>query len=122
MRKKMSTLVVLGVAAVWTLSGCGGSGSSTAPSATEAGGASSQVTISGFAFSALTIPVGATVTWRNLDSTTHTATADASSAFRFDTGDIAAGATSATVTFTQAGAFAYFCKYHPGMRGTIVVQ
>lgn len=122
MRKKMSALLLLGVAALWTLSGCGGAGSSTAPSVTETGGVSNQVTISGFAFGALTVPVGTRVTWRNLDGATHTATADASSVFQFDTGDIPAGATSATVTFTRAGTFAYFCKYHPGMHGTIVVQ
>jgi plastocyanin len=82
------------------------------------------VTISTSAFSPtpLTIAIGTTVTWKNTDSMNHTATADNSSAFKFDTGDIAAGATSGGVTFTQAGTFEYTCTYHPSMHGKITVQ
>ncbi len=92
-----------------------------APTATPATGGN-QVTISGFAFSALTVPMGTTVTWKNLDSTAHTATADAASAFQFDTGTINAGATSKGITFSQMGAFAYHCNFHSSMHGTITVQ
>jgi plastocyanin len=86
------------------------------PSASGAG------VISGFAFSALTVPVNTTVTWRNDDSVPHTATADSSSAFQFDTGNIAPGATSQGITFTMAGTFTYHCNVHSSMHGTIVVQ
>jgi plastocyanin len=82
------------------------------------------VTISASAYSPtpLTVAMGTTVTWKNEDSMPHTATADNSSAFQFDTGNIASGATSGGITFTQAGTFEYICTYHPTMRGKITVQ
>ncbi len=83
---------------------------------------STRVTISGFAFSSLTVAVGSNVTWTNADSAAHTATADSSSAFQWDTGNIAPGATSAPIQFNQAGTFTYHCSVHPSMHGTIVVQ
>lgn len=58
----------------------------------------------------------------NMDSVPHTATADASSAFQFDTGDIAPGATSGPIVFSVKGTFTYHCSVHPSMHGTIVVQ
>lgn len=92
-----------------------------APTATPATGGN-QVTISGFAFSALSVPMGTTVIWKNLDSVAHTATADAASAFQFDTGTINPGATSKGITFSQMGTFAYHCNFHSSMHGTITVQ
>jgi plastocyanin len=78
------------------------------------------VTIQNFAFSpaSLTINVGDTVTWTNMDSATHTATATDGS---FDTGNIAQGE-SGSITFDTAGTFNYICSIHPNMTGTIVVQ
>jgi plastocyanin len=92
-----------------------------APTATPVASAN-QVTISGFAFSALSVPMGTTVTWKNLDSVAHTATADPGSAFQFDTGTIDAGATSKGIVFSQMGTFAYHCNFHSSMHGTITVQ
>ncbi len=48
----------------------------------------------------------------------HTATADDGS---FDTGTITPGASSAGVTFNTVGTFAYHCKIHAAMHGTIAV-
>ena len=81
---------------------------------------SSNVSINYSAFSpgSLTIKTGTTVTWKNDDNMTHTATANGGS---FDTGDIAPGA-SKSYTFTTAGSFPYHCTYHSGMTGTIVVN
>jgi plastocyanin len=116
MRRRRWAVSILAVALAAVLGvGCGGT---TAP---DSGGAN-QVTISGFSYSALTVPKGTTVTWKNADSATHTATADSVSAFQFDTGDIAAGATSKGITFSQAGTFSYHCTYHSSMRATITVQ
>jgi plastocyanin len=67
----------------------------------------------------LTIAIGTTVTWRNSDVATHTATADAAGGF--NTGNISPNATG-TFTFTTAGTVKYHCAIHPGMTGTIVVQ
>ena len=127
----------LGVAvlAAFALAGCGSSsytspttmpmgGGGGNPMPTPAPGMSGQAVISGFAFSpsSLTVAVNTTVTWRNDDSVSHTATADGGSAFQFDTGMIGPGATSGGVLFSQVGTFTYHCTVHPSMHGTIVVQ
>lgn len=78
------------------------------------------VTIADFQFSpgTTTISVGDTITWTNSGPSAHTATARDGS---FDSGTLQKGA-SASHTFTQAGTFAYFCKIHPFMHGTVVVR
>lgn len=65
-----------------------------------------------------TVKVGASVTWVNKDSTTHTVTSSGSSLF--DSGNMAPGATY-SFTFTQPGTYQYYCTIHPWMKGTIVV-
>jgi len=74
------------------------------------------IDMTNFAFSeaTLTIPVGTTVTWRNLDTVQHSATADDGS---FDTGLFDGGA-QASVTFDTPGEFAYYCLLHGGPGGT----
>ncbi len=68
----------------------------------------------------LTVIIGVnnTVIFANLDSTIHTVTAGDGS---FDSGDIQAGGIW-TRTFATAGTFAYHCKYHTWMSGTITVK
>lgn len=90
------------------------------PLAPAALAADHAVDIAGFAFSpqSVTVAVGDTVTWSNADAQNHTATANGGS---FDTGTIG-GSTSKSVTFSTAGTFAYHCKIHPSMTGTIVVE
>jgi plastocyanin len=108
------------------LSGCGGGAgagtetTSTAGKGTAATG-TKTVTIEGFAFTpaTLTVPRGTTVEFPNEDSTPHTATSKSSGAF--DTGTIEPGK-SAELSFDQAGTFAYYCAFHPFMKGTIVVE
>jgi plastocyanin len=82
--------------------------------------ATRAVAISGFAFSpaTLTINVGDRVTWTNSDAVAHTAAATGGA---FDTGDIGQGQ-SASVRFTKAGTYAYYCTPHPSMTGTIRVR
>lgn len=78
-----------------------------------------QVTIARHKFTEanLEISVGESVEFTNEDGAPHTATADDGS---FDTGRLGKG-DSATIVFETAGTFEYFCKFHPGMRGTITV-
>lgn len=80
---------------------------------------SSAVTIQNFSFQpgTMQIPVGATVTWTNKDSTTHTSTSDTGV---WDSGNISTNS-SFSFTFNQAGTFTYHCKIHPNMTGSIVV-
>jgi plastocyanin len=124
MKTNMMTLLVAVTVGVLALSGCGSSSNPMSPMqpANPGGGGGTQVTISGDVFSSLTVARGTTVTWKNNDMMTHTATADNASAFQFDTGNIGPGATSSGITFTQAGTFAYHCRIHSFMHGTIIVQ
>lgn len=78
------------------------------------------VTIQNYAFSpaTLTVNVGDKVTWTNMDSAPHSATADNNS---FDTGVLENGQ-SGSVTFTKAGTYTYHCSVHPMMKATVIVQ
>ena len=78
-----------------------------------------QIAIQGMAFSPaeLSIAVGDSVTFTNLDGPRHTATADAGG---FDTGKLTKGQ-SATVTFSAVGDFAYHCEIHKSMKAMIRV-
>jgi plastocyanin len=121
MKKLAGTLaVLLALGVLFPAASC--NKSSTKPSGGTPDGGNTQVAISNFAYSSLTVPMGTTVTWKNNDSMAHTATSDTGSAFSFDTGSIASGATSSGITFTQAGTFAYHCTFHSGMHGSITVQ
>jgi plastocyanin len=71
----------------------------------------------------LVVAAGTTVTFKNADALAHTITAenDSDAPPLFDSGDMPPGATWA-YTFTKAGTYHYFCKYHAYMRGAIVVK
>ena len=72
----------------------------------------------GFDPPTVTVAVGDTVAWSNADLVPHTATArDAT----WDSKSIAANGTWHVVTATP-GTHEYYCVFHPGMKGTIVVR
>jgi plastocyanin len=60
---------------------------------------------------------GDTILWVNRDMFRHTATARDGS-FNVDLQPRASGKTAVS----KAGQIAFFCKYHPGMKGTLAVQ
>ena len=64
------------------------------------------------------LQVGQQVRWHNADTTVHTATQDGGG---FDTGFLAPGATSASITLNAAGSLRYHCSVHPSMVGTLNV-
>ena len=68
----------------------------------------------------VTISVGDTVTWTNDDENIHTATHRGDPAL-FDSETVEAGE-EFSVTFSEAGEFQYFCKFHPWMGGVVNVQ
>jgi plastocyanin len=88
--------------------------------ATTTDGAGNQVSIQNFSFGPGTIAIsaGATVTWTNNDSVTHTVTAMDGS---FNSSNLAPGR-QFSFTFTSPGTYAYHCSIHPFMTGQVVVQ
>jgi plastocyanin len=92
-----------------------------APSATPATTAqpapqSASVTVQNFAFNpqVVKIAAGGSVTWTNLDGTTHTVT------FGDSSQNINNGA-SYTKKFDAPGKYSYHCSIHPSMTGTVEV-
>jgi len=79
-----------------------------------------KVNIKNSAFSParVTLKVGDKITFRNRDTLPHTATDQGGS---WDTGDMA-GKKSVRLGFETPGTYNYVCRYHPNMRGTVVVQ
>ncbi len=79
-----------------------------------------HVNIDNYAFKAptTTVSVGTTVVFKNLDDDPHTVT---SSDGLFDSKGLAQGDTW-SYRFTKPGVYAYYCKVHPFMKGTIIVK
>jgi len=65
------------------------------------------------------VEIGETVTWTNLETTTHTVT-PANLAFGNFRGELALDDTY-HATFDSAGIYPYACLYHPGMAGAVIV-
>lgn len=78
-----------------------------------------QVKIEKFRFvpAELTIRPGDSVEWINLDIAPHTATQDGK---LWDTRRLNKNQT-AVISFTEPGIQSYICRYHPAMRGQIIV-
>ncbi|HET7758209.1 MAG TPA: cupredoxin family copper-binding protein [Steroidobacteraceae bacterium] len=90
------------------------------PAAGNAAQPQHTVTIDGVQYSPpeLTVRRGERIVWVNKDPFPHTVTAAAG---QFDSGSIAAGA-SWTFRAAKRGEYAYGCRFHPTMKGTIHVQ
>ncbi len=78
-----------------------------------------------------TINVGDTVVWTNKDSVSHTVDSDSGNEIKSGMLSGAGGGgyySSPTAgetyshTFTKAGTYNYYCAFHPGMTGVIIVQ
>ena len=79
-----------------------------------------EVKIDNFSFgpAALTVPVGATVTWTNRDDIPHTVVST-DGVFKskvLDTDE------KFSFTFSKAGTYPYFCSIHPKMTAKVIVQ
>jgi plastocyanin len=81
--------------------------------------AGKTVLIQDFSFSPAKIAVkkGTKVTWINKDEAPHTVTANNGA---FDSGVLEQG-DKFTYKFKKAGKFAYFCRIHPEMTGSVSV-
>jgi plastocyanin len=82
-------------------------------------GTTYRIDIKSFAFvpARVELRAGDTIVWTNTDLAPHTATADGG---EWTSGEIKNGA-EGRYTPTAPGTFAYHCKYHPQMKGVIVV-
>ncbi|HEY7229211.1 MAG TPA: cupredoxin family copper-binding protein [Pseudolabrys sp.] len=69
-----------------------------------------------FAPTEVTAKIGDTVEWVNKDALAHTATAT-----NGDWNAVLAPRQTGRVVLKKAGAVDYFCKYHPNMKGRVVV-
>jgi plastocyanin len=89
----------------------------------SAAAATSTVKMSNYAFSPRrqAVTLGNSVKWKNVSGKKHSATPAVN--WSWGSVTVAAGATSAAVSPTQAGTFRYFCSFHPSlMRGKIRVS
>jgi plastocyanin len=75
-------------------------------------------TVGRYAPATITVHRGDHVVFRNASNAPHTVSADNRS---FDSGTIFMGK-SWTFTSRKAGTFTYFCQFHAGMNGKIVVK
>jgi len=122
-RKVLSPLaievVLLGVVAVG-VAARGGFSDDEHPRARRVDTGVVGISIKGMAFTkgTRTVAVGTSVTWKNLDDTTHTVTARDGTTF--DSGPLRPGATYSHV-FSRRGTFEYLCTMHPFITATITV-
>jgi plastocyanin len=68
----------------------------------------------------ITVSVGESVTWDNYLGQAHTITPIGHT--QFERAEFDAEGEVLEVTFTTAGTFPYFCEFHGGMNGTVIVR
>ena len=117
----LTRLALVATASLALLAACSAAPATTAPAPAASG---SAVEVSGFKFAPATLEVakGTTVTWTNKDTTKHTVTSGIrpNKDGKFD-GQLDSGGTF-SVTFAEAGTFAYYCSIHSSMNATITVK
>jgi plastocyanin len=120
---RLSALSILLISLIAINAGCTKDDTSTNTSGDTQG--SNEIIIQGLAFSpaSKTVPVGTTIKWTNKENITHTVTSGVpgSPSGLFDSGNLGVNGVF-SFTFSQAGTFKYYCKIHPSMTATIVVQ
>jgi plastocyanin len=121
-QRTMSPAIAFSLATIAALAMGASSTVSTNPSTAEPAPSASPtlITIKDFVFTpnVVRIPVGGSVTWKNLDQAPHTVTD--TSAREFDSGSLATGKTY-TFTFVKSGVYKYICNFHTSMVANILV-
>jgi len=67
----------------------------------------------------VTVPPGAQIAIKNNDSVEHSVTSDTAGKF---TVDVDGNEQSALTAPSEPGEYAFHCKYHPSMHGTLIVK
>lgn len=116
----MKRVLILLTALTLAVAACSSDDDGSDTTAAGSGGGEGSVDIADLAFSpdTLTVAVGTTVTWENSDSLAHTSTSDDEV---WDSGTLEGGG-EFSFTFEEVGTFSYFCKIHPSMNGSVVVE
>lgn len=115
---------ILAITLLVLLAGCATEPTTTtSPQKTEQAQESASIQdvnaeILNFAFSpeSMRLKQGTTVTWTNKDAAAHTVTGQ-----NFDSGMLNKDG-SWSRTFEEKGTFEYYCAFHPGMKGTVIVE
>ena len=86
----------------------------------SAAAAATTITISGMSFGdPITVSPGAQIAITNKDSVEHSVTSDAADKFSVD---VEANEEGKLTAPTEPGEYAFHCKYHPSMHGTLTVK
>lgn len=103
------------------LAGCGAMNDGTAAPSAPMAATTTAIVIKEFRYapSPATVKAGARIAISNADGAPHTLT-DRATARAFDSGTIKGGARG-SVTFTKPGTYAYYCEFHPYMKGAVTV-
>ena len=114
---------IAAIAAAPLLAACG-SGSSTAagsaPASTVKGSVTQQVIVQNYTFPAITVAPGASIEFIDRDAEAHTVTADDAT---FSIGPFDMSTPPETlIAPTVPGTYAFHCKIHPTMHGSLVVK
>lgn len=118
--RSLAHVLLLPLAAIAiVLAGCGGSDSTASESTSTP--STQVVTIQDYLYepARITVTKGTTIDFTNKDSTAHTATSTDSGIF--ESGSIQPGKTG-SITLNKTGTFAFYCAFHPFMKGTIEVE
>ncbi|MFG1932738.1 cupredoxin domain-containing protein [Mycobacterium sp. NPDC048908] len=101
---------------------CGGSSQANKESdtaTTPAAASAATITIANMNFGQpVTVPAGATITVKNDDSAEHSVTSDAAGKFDVEVDGKEQGTLTAP---KEPGEYAFHCKYHSSMHGTLTV-
>ena len=112
---------------------CGGSSNSTQATGTAtatasgseatsapASAAAATITIASMNYGdPVTVPPGAQIAIKNNDSVEHSVTSDTAGKFTVDVDGNEEGTLTAP---SEPGEYAFHCKYHPSMHGTLIVK
>lgn len=103
----------------------GDSGTATATASPESTSGTTEasgptITMANMSFGdPITVAPGATITLKNDDSAEHSVTSETEGTFDVH---VDAGEQGTLTAPTEPGEYAFYCVYHPSMKGTLIVQ
>jgi plastocyanin len=96
------------------------SGSEATSAPAPASASAATITIANMNYGEpVTVPPGSQISIKNNDSVEHSVTSDTAGKFTVDVDGNEQGTLTAP---SEAGEYAFHCKYHPSMHGTLIVK